>query len=128
MSERKSSFEDLECWKASRELYRELRKNTLPSFPQDEKFRLVDQIVRASRSVTANIAEGYGRYHYLDEAKFLSNPRGSLHEVLDHLITSKDDSYISETQLNDFRIKIDTAIRLLNGYRAYVLKRSKETY
>lgn len=127
MSERKSSFEDLECWKASRELYRELRKDILPSFPLEEKFRLADQIIRASRSVTANIAEGYGRYHYLDEAKFLSNARGSLHEVLDHLITSLDDAYISDAQLNDLRIKIDTALRLLNGYRAYILKRSKES-
>ncbi|NBS53827.1 MAG: four helix bundle protein, partial [Spartobacteria bacterium] len=55
--------------------------------PKEEKYRLGDQLTRASRSITANIAEGYGRFHYLDSSKFFSNARGSTYEVLDHLIT-----------------------------------------
>jgi four helix bundle protein len=72
MSARKSSFESLECWKAGRTLKDFLRKEIRPRFPKHEKFDLENQLKRVARSITANIAEGYGRYHYLDEAKFLS--------------------------------------------------------
>lgn len=82
-------------------------------------------MLRAARSATANLAEGYGRYHYLDQAKFLSNSRGSLYEVLEHAITAADEELISHRQLETLREKIDLAIKLLNGYRAYLLKKSK---
>ncbi len=52
-----------------------------------------DQLLRAARSTTANIAEGYGRFHYLDNAKFCSNARGSCWEVLDHLIAGVDERF-----------------------------------
>ncbi|NBB79621.1 MAG: four helix bundle protein [Verrucomicrobia bacterium] len=126
MAERKSSFESLECWKAGRELKLFIRREIRPSLPNDERYDLADQMRRAARSITANIAEGYGRYHYLDEAKFLSNARGSAHEVLDHLIEAFDEGYIGETQLIDGRAQIDELLRLTNGYRAYVLKRASE--
>lgn len=123
---KKSSFEDLECWKVSRQLRIYIKKQICPRLPPEEKYVLRDQMVRASRSVTANIAEGYGRYHYLDEAKFLSNSRGTLHELLDHAITAYDDEYIPQEILSELRNRIDEAIRLVNGYRAYVIRRSKE--
>jgi len=123
---RKSSFEDLECWKASRDLRLYVTKEIVPTFPKEEKFRLADQMIRASRSVTANIAEGYGRYHYLDEAKFLSNSRGSLHEVLDHGITGLDEGLLTPAQLGILREKAELALKLLNGYRAYLLRKAKE--
>lgn len=63
MSETKSSFETLEVWIKSRELRNNISKLS-KSFPAEEKYKLIDQMIRTSRSVTANIAEGYGRYHY----------------------------------------------------------------
>lgn len=123
MSGRKSSFETLECWKAGRALKAFIRDEIRPLLPKSEQYDLADQLRRAARSVTANIAEGYGRYHYLDEAKFLSNSRGSAHEVLDHLIEAFDEGYISEEQLIEARERLDEVIRLINGYRAYILKR-----
>lgn len=59
----KSTFETLEVWKEARELRNEISKLT-KKLPVNERFRLSDQMIRASRSVTANIAEGYGRYHF----------------------------------------------------------------
>lgn len=120
---RKSSFEDLECWKRARDLKGFVRSEVLPRLPKDEKYRLGDQLIRSGRSVTANIAEGYGRYRSKDEAHFLNQARGSLHEVLDHLIEATDEKFISADLLREARILIDEAIRLLNGYRAYVLRR-----
>ena len=58
------SFEDLNCWKAATEIRLYVSKNILPKFPSDEKFALTSQLRRSSRSVSDNIAEGYGRFHY----------------------------------------------------------------
>jgi four helix bundle protein len=121
-----NTFEDLECWKACRDLRRFVVKEIAPVMPKDERYRLNDQILRAARSTTANIAEGYGRFHYLDNAKFCSNARGSCYEVLDHLITANDEGIISATLLNEGRKIVTNAAKLLNGYMNY-LKRAAKT-
>ena len=117
------SFEDLECWKACRALRLFVSRSVVPLLPKEEQFRLKDQILRSSRSSTANLAEGYGRYHYLDNAKFVSNARGSLYETLDHLSAAFDEAYISEEILNSGRDLVTQAARIVNGYMEY-LKRS----
>ncbi len=83
-------------------------------------------MLRAARSITANIAEGYGRFHYLDNAKFCSNARGSCYEVLDHLITARDEGLITEALLISGRQKFEQAKKVLNGYMGY-LKRTAST-
>ena len=55
--ETRSTFETLEAWKMARNLRKEIAR-LVKAFPQEEKFRLTDQMIRASRSITANIAEG----------------------------------------------------------------------
>lgn len=114
------SFEDLECWKACRELRLFVARMVVPGLPREEKYRLADQILRAARSTTANIAEGYGRYHHMDNAKFVSNARGSCWEVLDHLITATDENLIQDQLLNQGREKVTVAVKLLNGYLNYL--------
>lgn len=116
-----NSFEDLEVWKKSRQLRIEIYE-LLKTFPADEKFRLVDQLKRASRSVTANIAEGHGRFHYLDNLKFCRNARGSLNEVMDHLICSSDEMMITGEQLDHLRELYNDCFKLLNGYIAFLTK------
>lgn len=66
-------FEDLEVWKKCRQLRIDISE-LLKVFPDAEKYRLIDQLKRASRSITANIAEGHGKYHYLDNIKFAETP------------------------------------------------------
>ena len=80
------TFEDLKAWQACRDLRRFVSRSIIPLLPRSEQFRLTDQLYRCSRSTTANIAEGYGRYHYLDKVKFCSQARGSVYEVLDHAL------------------------------------------
>lgn len=118
-------FEDLEAWKLARSLRNEIFVLT-KTFPPEEKYRLTDQLVRASRSISANIAEGYGRYHYKENAKFCRIARGSLIEVLDHLICAFDCSIIDQELLNEYRIKIAQNKKVLNGYIAYLIKRTEE--
>ena len=82
------TFEDLDCWKQCRKLRISVTKDILPVLPKYEKYLIGTQIYKAARSTTANIAEGYGRFHYKDNAKFCSNSRGSCYEIIDHLITA----------------------------------------
>lgn len=85
----------LACWKSAREL-KNYAKEITKKFPNDEKFRLTDQIIRASRSVGANIAEGYGRFSFQENAKFCRDARGSLTETLNHMFDAFDENYINE--------------------------------
>ena len=117
------SFEDLECWQRCRALRLFVAKEVLPLMPKEERYRLGDQILRAARSTTANIAEGYGRFHHLDNAKFCSNARGSAWEVLDHLLTAHDEGLITAEMLNGGRGLVTQAVQVLNGYMNY-LKRA----
>ena len=91
-------------------------------FPAEEKFKLTDQILRASRRVTACIAEGYGRFHYQENIQYCRMSRGSLMETLEHLITAFDEHYISAETLKEFKQEIDSCGRLLNGYINYLRK------
>jgi len=120
------TFEDLECWQACRDVHVFTVRVIVPILPKEERYRLVDQLLRASRSGTANVAEGYGRFHYLDTAKFCSNARGSVYEVLDHLITAEIEMLISTELLARGREKVEAAIRLLNGYIHYLQDKSKK--
>src|SRR2546425_9288817 len=120
-----TTFEDLECWRQCRILRLFVAKEIIPLLPKDERYRLGDQILRAARSTTANIAEGYGRFHYLDNAKFCSNARGSCWEVLDHLITAEDEALAPAELLSRGRKLVHDAVKVLNGYINY-LKRADQ--
>ena len=125
-NKRINTFEDLKCWQACRELRLFVAKKVVPAFPPDEKYRLGEQIIKAARSTTANLAEGYGRFHYMDNAKFCSNSRGSCWEVLDHLITANDESFISTDMLSEGRNLVNTSVKLINGYMNYLKRAGKE--
>lgn len=75
--EKIKSFDDLNCWKAARELRIEI-SNLISKFPESEKFELILQMRRVSRSVTHNIADGYGRFHFKENIQFCRVARGSL--------------------------------------------------
>jgi four helix bundle protein len=117
------SFKDLDCWKECVSIRKKIR-DCYNTFPPDEKYLLVDQLKRASRSVTANIAEGFGRYHYLENLKYCRMSRGSLTEINDHLITAREENYITDKQLEEFTRDIDACLRILNGYMRF-LRNSK---
>ncbi len=117
------SFTDLECWKACRVVRNEFSR-IIKKFPTEEKFALTDGIRRASRSITENIAEGYGRFHYQENIQFCRHSRGSLFELKDQLITAYDENYLSKIEVNQMNELIDKALSLLNGYINY-LSRAK---
>jgi four helix bundle protein len=120
MAEPIRGFWDLECWQKCRELRIWVAREVARALPREEKFRLCDQLLRAARSTTANIAEGFGRHHYIDNSKFCRNARGSCYEVLDHLITAHDEGLIHETLLRHGESLVEQAVCLLNGYIRYL--------
>ena len=116
------SFEDLECWKAARELRIFVSQNIIPKFSIEEKYALTSQLKRSSRSVSDNIAEGYGRYHYQENIQFCRIARGSLTEALNQVITAMDENYIEEDLLQQFRERFERTKAILNGYINYLAK------
>jgi four helix bundle protein len=120
-----NDFRDLNVWKACKEL-RNRSWKIVQSFPGEEKYRLSDQIIRASRSVTACIAEGYGRFHFQENIQFCRQARGSLYELMDHFDVAHDCGYISSKQSEDLIVNIKDCILILNKFIKY-LENQKNT-
>jgi len=118
------SFEDLECWKACTEVRRFITQ-LVKKYPKDEKYSLVDDMKRAARSTTHNVAEGFGRFHFQENIQFCRISRGSLYELIDQLITSLDEGHITQEEYEKGRDLISKALPLLNGYIRY-LSRQKD--
>ena len=116
-----NSFEDLEVWKIGTEI-RKLSMDIVRKLPCEEKFDLGSQLKRASRSISNNIAEGYGRFHYQENIQFCRVSRGSAYETLDHLIIANEEAYITDGELQNARDLIDKFLRVLNGYINYLKK------
>jgi len=122
-----TGFEALEVWKEARKL-RAMVIDFCKNISKEEKFRLVDQIKRASRSITANIAEGYGRFHYADNLRFCRTARGSLHETWDHFTVAFDETYITKDALTLYRTQYEKVLKLLNGYINYLKTQQDKTH
>lgn len=120
------SFEDLECWKAAREIRIFVAQNIILKFPVDEKYALTSQLRRSSRSVSDNIAEGYGRFNYQENIQFCRIARGSLSESLNQVITARDENYIDDDLLQQFRERFDKTKAILNGYINYLVRTKLE--
>jgi four helix bundle protein len=109
------SFEDLDVWKVGREVRQDLYR-LAKQFPKHEQYCLGQQVRTAGVSLTANIAEGYGRFHFKENVQFCRIARGSAYELLDHLITCHDQGYMDEKCHQELRGKLVRFIQLVNGY------------
>ena len=93
--------------------------------PASAKFELISQIKRSSRSITANISEGFGRFHHQENIQFCRISRGSLAETMEHIITAYDENYIHEQTLKDVNEDYKKCLKELNSYIKY-LKSAKK--
>lgn len=115
------SFTELHVWKEAK-TFRQFLFNLCKTFPTDERFGLSDQLIRASRSIAANIAEGHGRYHYQEQIQICRQARGSLSEVLNHIYTAFDCNYIDQNQVKEIEDKTELLLKLINGYLNFLKK------
>ena len=126
MKER-SSVEDLEVYQVARSFWKTMY-GLARHLPDIEKFGLASQIRRAALSLTNNIAEGHGRYHYLDQIRFTLQSRGSLEELIDDLNACEDEQYFPEKEIASLKQEGWRVRQLIDGYIRYLRqhKRSEE--
>jgi four helix bundle protein len=112
-------FEDLECYKLALHVSVAVQ-GFIKELPPEERYDMAVQVRRSSKSVTANIAEGYDRFHYLDSLYKYSIARGELNETLSHVINAKVLGYIEQPMFEELYALIRETEQTLNGYMAYV--------
>jgi four helix bundle protein len=108
-------YKELNCYITARDL-RIYISGLTKKFPNHEKFLLTAQIIDCSRSVSRNIAEGYGRFTYSDTRHFFMMSRGSVIETMEQLTTAFDEKYITEEELKPGEAKCELNFKLINGY------------
>lgn len=120
------SFRDLDAWHRCFDVkmfFFEISRK----LPKDEKFIITEDIRRAAISITANIAEGYGRFHFQENIQYCRQSRGSLYELWDHLISCLYFNYIAEEEYNRGAELIENAVKVVNGYINFLNKQKAKT-
>lgn len=115
----------LQVWVRAKDYAIRIYKGVLPLLPADERWNLAQQLRRSSLSISANIAEGYGRFYYQDNVRFCYIARGSLEETLSHLIFAHEVDFIPAALFKELEKEGDEIDKMLNGYIGY-LKKSKQ--
>ena len=119
------TFEDLEVYQVARE-FRKAMYRLARRLPNEEKFALTNQVRRAAVSLTNNIAEGHGRFHFLEQIKFTLQSRGSLEELLDDLNVCEDEAYLPIDEIESVKQEGWRVHKLINGYVRFLRKRASE--
>ena len=122
-AEKFQTFEDLEVYKTARE-FRKAMYAVTRRLPDFERYELGSQIRRAAVSLTNNMAEGHGRFHYPDQIRFFLHSRGSLQELVDDLNTCLEENYLSTDQVAKLKEQARGVLILINGYLRYLRNRS----
>lgn len=119
------SLKKLQVWVRTKEFGLKIYKQVLPLLPAEEKWNLNQQLRRSSLSISANIAEGHGRFYYQDNVRFCYNARGSLEETLCHLVFSFEADFIPTILYKELETEGEEIEKMLNGYIGF-LKKSKQ--
>ena len=114
-------FEDIIAWQKAREFNNLLYIATTKK-PFASDFDLVRQIRRSSISVLSNIAEGFERRGISEFIQFLNIAKGSAGEVRAQLYIAFDQSYISQTEFDEFQKRITEISKMISGLMSYLLK------
>ena len=116
------NYKDLVVWQKSVALITEIYNRT-SRFPDFERYGLVSQIRRASTSIAANIAEGWGRGSRGEYIQFLTVARGSLMELETHLIVSCNLRFLKSNELASILVLVKDIEKMLNRLIAVLKKR-----
>jgi four helix bundle protein len=111
------SFEDLYVYQMARDFSRKIGK-LINLLPEGEKYNLISQMKRAKLSVTNNIAEGFGRYHFQENIQFCRQSKGSICELIDDFNECYDEGYIDQASRDDFKCHAFALLKVLNNYIA----------
>ena len=120
------SFEDLEVYKLAREFSRKVGQ-LIEKLPPVEDYNLKGQMRRAKLSVTNNIAEGYGRYHFQENMQYCRHSRGSICELIDDFNECSDNGYIDQNYRDELKGDAYQLIKVLNGYIASIRRQKSKS-
>ena len=121
MEEGRFRLDDFELYKIARGS-RKRAYCLVKQLPPEEKYALASQMRRAALSVSNNIAEGHGRWHYQENIRFCRISRGSVDELIDDFNTCQDEGYGGQTLVDELKAEAYDLIRRINGYIAYLRK------
>lgn len=121
----KHGLERLTVWRKALDFATHVYQKVLPGLPVEEKYALGQQIRRAAQSIPANIAEGHGRYYFLENVHFAYIARGSLEEVISHLSLAKEVGYLPGELYEPLIAEAEEILLLINGYITY-LRRARQ--
>jgi four helix bundle protein len=117
------SFVEIEAWQKARELTGLVYVATRSAgFSKD--FALRDQVRRASISIMANIAEGFGRSGSVEFIQFLAVAKGSACEVISHVYVALDQGYVSQEEFDRLNSLAEKTVDLIGGLMRYLQKSS----
>jgi len=117
------TFEHLEVYQVARG-FRKAIYQVARRLPEEEKFALANQIRRAAVSLTNNVAEGHGRFHFLEQIKFMLQSRGSREELLGDLNVCADEAYLPIQEIESLRQEGWRVHKLINGYIRFLRRRA----
>ena len=122
-----NSLENLEVYRLADEIgdlawlvYNQLGRNF--------QYYIGNQFFDAADSISANIAEGYGRYHYRDVINFNNYARGSAYETINWTKKLRTRKLAKEAELNQILEMLETEIRKINGYNRYLRNKNNGKY
>jgi four helix bundle protein len=121
MEDGRFKLDDFELYKMARE-FRKRVYRLVKLLPPEEKFALANQMRRAAVSVTNNIAEGHGRWHYQENIQFCRMARGSVDELIDDLNVCSDEEYVDLAVVAELKAEAYMLVHRINGYIAYLRK------
>jgi four helix bundle protein len=114
-------LDDFELYQVAR-VFRKKVYGLIRQLPPEEKYCLASQMRRAALSITNNIAEGHGRWHYKENIHYCCIARGSIAETIDDLNTCQDESYGDLPFVAQLKEEAYVLIARVNGYIAYLRK------
>ncbi|MCX6735923.1 MAG: four helix bundle protein [Candidatus Parcubacteria bacterium] len=109
-----TSFTQLEVWKTGHKTVLDVYLIT-KKFPKEEIFGITSQMRRCAVSITSNIAEGFGRFSYKEKVQFYAIARGSITELQNQLLISKDIGYLSKSEFERIAKKTVDTHKMLQG-------------
>ena len=124
MEDSRFKLDDFELYRIAR-AFRKRVYQLIKRLPPEEKYALANQMRRAAISVSNNIAEGHGRWHYQENIQYCRVSRGSIDELIDDFNICEDEGYGDQALVAALKVEAYGLIRKINGYIAY-LRKSKQ--
>ena len=126
MQDKIIDFTQLEAWRMTHQIMLDVYEFT-KLLPVEEKYNRMPQLKKCSSSTPANIAEGFGRFHYQENIQFCRQARGSLEEAHNHILAARDLGQAPMDKCEKLIQQCLAARKVLNGYIHYLMERRKDS-